>query len=68
MMKVIRIDPRPDRVGVLKNLQGRLTASDLQGARADCRAQIEATPDGADAHRHLGQLRAGSGEFLPASP
>jgi tetratricopeptide (TPR) repeat protein len=47
-------------------LQSRLDAGDIGGALADCRARIASHPQDADAHRHLGQLLAAQGQFLPA--
>lgn len=51
-------------MGVLERVQARLEAGDVDGALADCHAQLASDPGSADAHRHLGRLLAARGEFV----
>ncbi|MGH8608338.1 MAG: hypothetical protein ACREX9_13260, partial [Gammaproteobacteria bacterium] len=43
-------------------LQAALDAGDFPGALDCCRERLSEQPDDADAHRHLAQLHAASGE------
>ncbi len=47
-------------------VQVELDGGGLAAAIRLCRERIEASPGGADAHRHLGQFLAAGGDILPA--
>lgn len=58
---------RPPEGGSLAaSIKALLAANDWASATALCRSRLTADPEDAQAHRHLGQLLAAAGEFLPA--
>jgi len=51
---------------LIESLRKALAAGDIDAAVGLCEARLQADRNDADAHRHLGQLRALSAEHLPA--
>lgn len=53
-------------LGLTRLVQAALDGGDMRQALAACRERIDAEPDDAEAHRHLGQLLAAKGEAAAA--
>ena len=58
---------KPDgSAALVATLNDLMEKGDVASALATCRERLDRTPDDADAHRHLSQLRAAIGEFAAA--